>query len=100
MSALKRFAPLFDRVLVQRLNAESTTKGGILIPEKAQGKVHEGVVRAVGPGALRDDGSRAPMSVNAGDHVYLPEYGGTKVTLEEEEFTLFRDADLLAKIAD
>ncbi|XP_064614184.1 10 kDa heat shock protein, mitochondrial-like [Liolophura sinensis] len=95
--AFKRFLPMFDRVLVERLVAETKTKGGIMIPEKAQGKVVEATVVAVGAGARTDEGKVLPPSVKAGDKVLLPEYGGTKVVLEEKEYFLFRDGDLLGK---
>lgn len=97
MAAFKRFIPMFDRVLVERLLPEVRTRGGIMIPEKAQGKVVEATVVAVGNGARSESGSVIPPSVKVGDKVLLPEYGGTKVVLEEQEYFLFRDGDLLGK---
>jgi len=98
MSAFKRLIPLFDRVLVQRMAAETKTKGGVLLPEKSQSKVQAATVVAVGPGARNDSGAVVPPSVSVGDNVLLPEFGGTKVTLEDKEFFLFRDGDLLGKL--
>ena len=72
--------PLFDRIVVQRAEAVTKTKGGILIPEKAQGKVLEGTVVAAGAGARNTKGDVIPMSVQVGDKILLPEYGGTKIT--------------------
>ncbi|KAK3780261.1 hypothetical protein RRG08_047250 [Elysia crispata] len=95
--AFKRFLPMFDRVLVERFLPEVKTKGGIMLPEKAQGKVLEATVVAVGAGARKDNGTVVPPSVKVGDKVLLPEYGGTKVVLEEQEYFLFRDGDLLGK---
>ncbi|XP_067648701.1 10 kDa heat shock protein, mitochondrial-like [Haliotis asinina] len=95
--AFKRFLPLFDRVLVERFLPEVKTKSGLMIPEKSQGKVVEATVVAIGAGARSDDGKTIPMSVAVGDKVLLPEYGGTKVVLEEKEYFLFRDGDLLGK---
>ncbi|EYC28520.1 hypothetical protein Y032_0007g3268 [Ancylostoma ceylanicum] len=92
---LKSFKPLHDRVLVERVAAETKTKGGIMLPEKSQGKVLEATVISVGPGARNEKGEVIPMSVKAGDHVLLPEYGGTKVVVEEKEYTIFREQDLL-----
>ncbi|KIH60584.1 chaperonin GroS [Ancylostoma duodenale] len=92
---LKSFKPLHDRVLVERIAAETKTKGGIMLPEKSQGKVLEATVISVGPGARNEKGEVIPMSVKAGDHVLLPEYGGTKVVVEEREYTIFREQDLL-----
>jgi len=96
--AMKKLIPLFDRVLVQRALAETKTKGGVLIPEKAQGKVLEATVVAVGPGSRTDSGSLVPVSVGVGDKVLLPEYGGTKLNINDQEMFLFRDTDILGKI--
>lgn len=99
LASAKRLVPLFDRVLIQRAEAVTKTKGGIVIPEKAQGKVLTGTVVAVGPGSRNSDGQHIPVSVQVGDQVLLPEYGGTKVELaENKEFQLFRESDILAKI--
>ena len=89
--------PLFDRILVERFVAETKTKGGIMIPEKAQGKVQSATVVAVGPGARNDKGEIVPPSVKEGDKVLLPEYGGTKIEIEDKEYYIFRDTDLLGK---
>ena len=91
--------PLFDRILVLRAEAATKSKGGILIPEKSQGKVLEGTVVAAGPGARNEKGDTIPMSVQVGDTVLLPEYGGTKLEIENKEYTLFREADIVAKLA-
>jgi len=96
--ALKSFVPLFDRVLVQRFAAETKTKGGVLIPEKSQGRVLDATVVAVGPGMKTSTGEVIAPSVKAGDRVMLPEYGGTKVVLEDQDYFLFRDSDILGKI--
>merc|ERR1712234_25928 len=95
----KRIMPLFDRVLIQRAAAETKTKGGLLIPEKAQTKGLEGVVVAVGPGARTDGGETIPMSVGVGDKVLLPEFGGSKLEMEGEEFQMFRETDIVAKLS-
>jgi len=97
--AVARFLPLADRVLVERFTAAATSKGGIMIPEKSQAKVLEATVVAVGPGLQKEDGSRIPPSVIVGDKVLLPEYGGTKLTLDEEDYFLFRDGDILGKFS-
>lgn len=93
----RRLIPLLDRVLIERFAAEVKTKGGIVIPEKAQGKVHSGTVVAVGPGGRTDNGQTIPLQVKEGDKVLLPEYGGQKVEIDNKEFFLFRDADILGK---
>merc|ERR1712025_1449660 len=97
--SLKRFLPMFARILVQRADAITKTKGGIIIPEKAQGKVLEGTVIAAGPGARNEKGDTVPMSIQVGDQVLLPEYGGTKIEIEAKEYTLLREADIVAKFA-
>jgi len=94
----RSFQPLFDRVLVERFAAETKTKGGIMLPEKAQGKVLEATVLAVGEGVrCTDSGKMQPMSVIVGDRVLLPEYGGTKVLIDDKEFFVFREGDILGK---
>ncbi len=87
-------------MLVQRAEAAAKSKGGILIPEKAQSKVREATVVAAGPGARNDaSGQVMPMSVKVGDKVLLPEFGGSKIELEDKEYFLFKESELVAKIA-
>merc|ERR1711977_104899 len=93
--ALKRLVPLLDRVLVSRIEPLKKSVGGVILPDSAVSKINEGTVVAVGPGARATDGSVIPMGVKEGDKVLLPEYGGTKVTVDDKEFTLFRDSELL-----
>lgn len=98
-SAIKRLIPLFDRVLIKRAEAITKTKGGIVLPEKAQAKVLQGTVVAIGPGSRNEKGVHVPLSIKVGDVVLLPEYGGTKVELEDnKEYHLFRESDILAKL--
>uniref|UniRef100_A0A8B9Q541 10 kDa heat shock protein, mitochondrial n=1 Tax=Apteryx owenii TaxID=8824 RepID=A0A8B9Q541_APTOW len=98
--AFRKFLPLFDRVLVERCAAETVTKGGIMIPEKAQGKVLQATVVAVGSGAKGKNGEIQPVSVKVGEKVLLPEYGGTKIVLDDKDYYLFRDGDILGKYLD
>merc|ERR1711912_127912 len=91
-----RFKPLFDRVLVQRAAAMNKTAGGIMLPESVQSKVNEATVIAVGPGRRSvNTGELMPMSVKVGDKVLLPEYGGSNLTLDDVEYTVFRDEDII-----
>jgi len=99
-SAVKKLVPLFDRVLVEKAEPLTKTKGGLYIPEKAQGKVVTGTVVATGPGGRNERGDIVPVSVTVGDSVLLPEYGGTKVELEDKEYFLYREHDILAKIKE
>ncbi|GMI08118.1 hypothetical protein TrLO_g14300 [Triparma laevis f. longispina] len=95
--ALRRsFSPLSDRVLVSRTIAETKSAGGILLPG-AEKPTNEGVVEAVGPGMLMENGTTSKMNVVVGDKVLLPEYGGTKVEMDGEDKFLYREMDILGK---
>ncbi|XP_055485030.1 10 kDa heat shock protein, mitochondrial-like [Psammomys obesus] len=97
--AFRKFLPLFDRVLVERSAAETVAKGGTMLPEKSQGEVLQATVVAVGSGEKGKGGEIQPLSVKVGDKV-LPEYGGTKVVLDDKDYFLFRDGDILGKYVD
>lgn len=90
--------PLDDRVVVQPLEAEETTAGGIVLPDAAQEKPQRGKVVAVGPGRLLDSGERCSISVAVGDEVLFGKYGGTDIEVEGDEVKILREADILAKI--
>jgi len=92
--------PLHDRVLVQRVEEEEKTKGGIIIPETAKEKPIRGKIKAAGPGKLNDNGNRMEMSVKAGDMVMFNKYAGTEVKIEDEEHLVMREDDILAIIED
>ena len=92
--------PLDDRVVVERLEAEETTAGGIVIPETAKEKPQKARVIAAGPGKQLDSGERAPVGVGVGDLVLLGKYSGTDVTVEGNEYVILRESDILAKLAD
>ncbi|KXS18140.1 chaperonin Cpn10 [Gonapodya prolifera JEL478] len=98
MSAARRIVPLFDRILVQRVKAAERTASGLFIPEKAQETLNEGVVVATGPGAPDKDGKVQPTAVKPGDRILLPPFGGSNVKLGEEEFIIYRDQEILAKL--
>ncbi|CAG7947426.1 unnamed protein product [Penicillium salamii] len=97
---IKSLTPLLDRVLVQRIKPEAKTASGIFLPEAAVKEQNEAQVLAVGPGLFDKDGKRLPMGVAAGDKVLIPQFGGNSVKVGEEEYTLFRDHDILAKIKE
>merc|ERR1712142_670939 len=99
-NSLRALIPLFDRVLVRRLVAETSTKGGILLPESSVSKLNEGTVVAVGAGARDERGNVISPSVAVGDAVLLPEYGGTKLQIDDQELFLFRESELLGKFAE
>lgn len=90
--------PLDDRVVVQPVDAEETTAGGIVLPDSAQEKPQRGKVVAVGPGRLLDSGERCAVSVGVGDEVLFGKYGGTEIEVEGEEVKILRESDILAKV--
>ena len=92
------FKPLDDRVLVEPLEAEDRTAGGIVLPDAAKEKPQRGKVVAAGPGRRLDDGSRAPMAVAKGDIVVFGQYSGTDVTLDGVDYKILRESDILAKV--
>ena len=89
--------PLDDRVVVQRLEAEEMTAGGIVLPETAKEKPQKAKVVAVGPGRTLDSGERAEMDVKVGDTILVGKYSGTEVKVEGEEYVIMRESDILAK---
>ncbi|KAG7830191.1 hypothetical protein KL920_001829 [Ogataea angusta] len=95
---LNSIKPLFDRVLVQRAKAASKTASGIYIPEKNQDKLAFGTVVANGPGTKNDKGELVPTIVKKDDKVLLPSFGGSPVKIDGEEYLLFSDKEILAKI--
>ncbi len=88
------FRPLHDRVLVRRIDGESKTSGGIIIPDTAKEKPSEGEVVAVGPGARDEGGKIVPLSVKVGDHVLFGKWNGTEVKLDGEELLIVKESDL------
>ncbi len=88
--------PLADRVVVKAIQQEEKTKGGIVLPDTAKEKPQEGEVLAVGPGKLLDNGQRAPMEVKPGDKVLYAKYAGTEVKIDDEEYLIMRESDILA----
>jgi chaperonin GroES len=88
--------PLGDRIIVRPGPEEEITKGGIVLPDTAKKKPREGEVLAVGPGKLLDSGERAPIEVKVGDVVVYSEYGGTEVTIEDEDYVILDESSVLA----
>jgi len=91
-SAYAKFRPLGDRVLVERIEALTQTKSGIKLHVEPKSKTLEGIVRAVGPGR-REDGKVLPISVKVGERVVLPEYGGSKVTIDGEDYWVYHELE-------
>ncbi|MBB76139.1 MAG: co-chaperone GroES [Planctomycetaceae bacterium] len=90
--------PLDDRVIVETMEAEETTAGGIVLPDSAKEKPQRGKVVAVGPGRLLDNGERGQLSVAVGDEVIYGKYGGMDIEVNGEEVKIVRESDILAKV--
>lgn len=93
-----RIKPLADRVVVEPLEKEETTASGIVLPETAKEKPQEGIVLAVGPGRLLDNGERAPMEVKVKDKVLFAKYAGTEVKMDDKKYLVLSEKDILAII--
>ena len=91
--------PLHDRVLVQRIEQEEQVRGGIIIPDTAKEKPQEAKVISVGPGKLDDDGKRMPMDVKQGDRVLIGKYSGSEIKLEDDDYVILREDEILAVVA-
>ena len=90
--------PLQDRVIVKRLEVGEQIKGGIIIPDTAKEKPMEGKIIAVGGGKVRDDGTKATMDVKVNDRVLFGKYAGTEIKIDDEEYLIMREEDILGII--
>ena len=90
--------PLDDRVVIEQVEAEEKTAGGIVLPDTAKEKPQRGAVLAVGPGKLLDSGERGALSVSVGDEVIYGKYSGSDFTLDNREVKILRETDILAKV--
>lgn len=88
--------PLHDRILIERIEEDQTTKGGIVIPDTAKEKPQRGKVLTTGSGKVRDDGSLRPLDVKAGDVVLFSKYGGTEIQVDGQDRLIMREDDILA----
>ncbi|NNJ25596.1 co-chaperone GroES [Alienimonas chondri] len=95
-SAKINIAPLGDRVVLKRAEAESTTAGGIVLPDAAKDKPQRGEVVAVGDGHVKDDGTKVPLTVKEGDTVIFSSYAGDEIKIGDDELLLLRESDILA----
>jgi chaperonin GroES len=93
-----KLRPLQDRIVVKRVAEETTTKGGIIIPDTAKEKPAEGKVVAVGNGKVADDGKRVALEIKTGDRILFGKYSGTEVKIDGEEFLIMREDDVLGVI--
>ena len=90
--------PLDDRVVVEPLEAEEKTTGGILLPDTAKQKPQRGRVLAVGPGKIQDNGKRSALAVSKGDEVIFGRYAGNDIEVDRREIKILRESDILAKV--
>jgi chaperonin GroES len=95
-----KIKPLYDRILVKRIEEEEKTKGGIIIPDAAKEKPQEGMVVAVGDGKILDNGQKAALQVKAGDKILFGKYSGTEIKIDGEEHLILREDDVLAIVKD
>lgn len=94
-----RVRPLNDRILVKRIEEKEQVKGGIIIPDTAKEKPMEGEVMAVGNGRVLDNGQRLPLEVKVGDRILFGKYSGTEIKIDDEEFLILREDEVLGIIA-
>ena len=94
-----KIKPLGDRVLVEPQKEEDVKKGGIIIPDTAKEKPQQGKVVALGTGKLDDDGKKIPFNVKVGDQILMPKYGGTEVKLNDKEYQIVREDDILGVLS-
>ena len=93
-----KIRPLYDRILVKRIEDKETRKGGIIIPDTAKEKPMEATVEAVGEGKFDDNGKRIPLDVKKGDHILIGKYAGTEIKIDDEEHLILREDEVLAVI--
>ncbi len=91
-----KIRPLHDRVLVKRIEQEEQVRGGIIIPDTAKEKPQEAEVFAVGPGKLDENGKRSPMDVKKGDRILVGKYSGSEIKLEDQDYVILREDEILA----
>lgn len=91
-----KIRPLHDRLIVKRLEEKEVRKGGIIIPDSAKEKPQEGKVIAVGNGKVTEEGKKIPLDVKAGDRILFGKYSGSEVKLDDEEYLILREEDVLA----
>ncbi|WP_069803287.1 co-chaperone GroES [Thermogemmatispora onikobensis] len=99
-TAGEKVRPLADRVLVKPVTRESVTKTGIVLPDTAKEKPQQGLVLAVGPGKLLDNGQRVKPEVNVGDHVLFSKYSGTEIKIDDEELLILRESDVMGVVEE
>ena len=95
---MMKFRPLYDRILVERVESEEKTKGGIIVPDTAKEKPQQGKVIAVGHGKRLEDGKLIPLEVKAGDTILFGKYSGSEIKLEGNEYLIMKEDDVLGLV--
>ena len=95
-----KIRPLSDRILVKRIEDKETRKGGIIIPDTAKEKPQEGKVIAVGNGKVTDEGKKLPLDVKAGDTILFGKYSGSEVKIDDKDYLILKEEDVLAVVKD
>jgi chaperonin GroES len=93
-----KFRPLYDRILVERVESEEKTKGGIIVPDSAKEKPQQGKVIAVGHGKRLEDGKLIPLEVKAGDTILFGKYSGSEIKIEGNEYLIMKEDDVLGLV--
>ncbi len=95
-----KLSPLYDRVVLKRIEEKEVKKGSIIIPDTAKEKPQKAEVVAVGPGKVTEDGKTIPLTVKVGDKVLIGKYAGNEIKIDDEEFVIAREDEILAKIEE
>ena len=95
----QKLTPLYDRIVVRRIEEAETTRGGIIIPDTAKDKPQEGEVVSVGKGKINEEGKVRPLDVKEGDRILFGKYAGTEIKLDGEEFVIMREEEVLGVIS-
>ena len=90
-----KFRPLHDRVVIERIDADAVSAGGIIIPDTAQEKPHQGVVMGVGPGGRDESGKLIPIDLQVGDHVLFGKWSGTEVKIDGVDYLIMKESDVM-----
>jgi chaperonin GroES len=95
-----KFRPLHDRVVIERIDAEAKTAGGIIIPDTAREKPQQGRVVAVGPGGRDESGKLIPIDVNVGDRILFGKWSGTEVKIDDVEYLIMKESDIMGVLVE
>ena len=95
-----KFRPLHDRIVLKRIEAEAKSAGGIIIPDTAQEKPQQGEVVAVGPGGRDESGKLIPIDVKAGDRVLFGKWSGTEVKIDDQEYLIMKESDIMGVLVE